>query len=123
MTAAKQEAYVRERWEIGCTPPPSRHYSSKLYSDPFKLSAYVYLGPHRIQPGGRNRTEADVWQLAYDFTIAREKQIAEVGEEITWLEGFSAFAEHSVYGPARERILARERAALAELRRGWKGTV
>lgn len=65
--------------------------------------------------------EARAWAAAAEFTRKREREIAEVEEEIAWISGFSAYAGHRLYGPCRARILARLEAALAELRRGWRG--
>ena len=60
------------------------------------------------------------WDHAAQFIEKTRNEIAQVREEIDWLEGFSAYAEHSIYGPARQRILARQQAALADLQRGMK---
>lgn len=60
------------------------------------------------------------WSAAYDFTVQRRKQIAEVEEEIAFMQGFSAYENHSIYGPARKRILTRLESALADLKKGLK---
>ena len=54
----------------------------------------------------------------------REREIAEVEEEIAYLKELVADYECCTadnYSDALNRILVREQAALAELRRGWKG--
>jgi hypothetical protein len=52
---------------------------------------------------------------AFLFTKQREAEIADVEEEIGFLGG-----PYCLECPSVERILAREQAVLAELRRGWK---
>ncbi|MGB6726831.1 MAG: hypothetical protein WBE74_13080 [Terracidiphilus sp.] len=54
---------------------------------------------------------------AFLFTKEREKEIAEVRQEIAWLNCASDWARNS---PEQQRILAREQAALADLLRGWR---
>jgi hypothetical protein len=56
------------------------------------------------------------WHAAYLFTKRREAEIADVEEEIGFLGG-----PYCLECPSVERILAREQAALAGLKRGWKG--
>ena len=65
------------------------------------------------------------WQEAVEFTRKRLAEIAERERDIAWLSDYySCLAEANCFdcGTAG-RILAREQAALAELRRGMKGTV
>lgn len=61
------------------------------------------------------------YHAAYLFTKERERQIAEVEEEVALLEAEAAlwpnfYKQQAAYS----RILAREQAALAELKRGMK---
>lgn len=58
--------------------------------------------------------EFDSWSAALAFTEQRLREIAEVEEEITLLERWRTISG------ATKRILAREQAHLAELKRGMK---
>jgi len=66
------------------------------------------------------------WQGAYDFTIAREKQIAEVEQEINWLTEAVEWMKLAVpyyetsCEAALKRVLILEQAALADLKRGMR---
>lgn len=58
---------------------------------------------------------------AFAFTKERERQIAEIEEEIQWLETVqSIFYSNKNRAAAKKRILAREQAALQEMRRGMR---
>jgi hypothetical protein len=116
------ERYVRERWE---------HIK---YAD---TALSVLAGPHYViifsEENRRQifapyrHTEAEAWAAAKAFTVEREKQIAEVEEEIEYVEFRMRDIEENggkIYVECAyrtlERIFAREQAALAELKRGMK---
>ncbi len=67
---------------------------------------------------GYFRSKEIAWAAAAEFTREREEQIRHVEEEIALLEGWKHLVE--VKNPAALRILGREQAALAELKRGMK---
>ena len=69
----------------------------------------------------RRPTWEEVWADASEFTIRRLAEIAEVKEEIEALKSEMSTWRHRY--PEWDRILAREQTALAELRKGMKGTV
>ena len=72
-----------------------------------------------------NTRQQAAWQhrtpdVSAEDTRQREKEIRQVENEITLLEGWDP-EEFNEYGKASwRRIIAREQAALAELKRGWK---
>ena len=103
MTTAQMEEYVKQKWKA-----ESLRIVPVVDGDGFISLDYSEF--------------VNSWSAAYAFTLAREEEIRQVEEEIEWLRGFSAFAEHSIYGPVRERILAREQAALDALKKGWEMT-
>jgi hypothetical protein len=119
----ENEQYVRSKWEQveahWLPSMPDRFRVEMVYD-----SAMVWVDrPHAQIPSEkpfvRKQTEQQAWSAARAFTEEREKQIAEVEEEIALL---SSIGQHYV-PPAkvtRDRILAREQAALDELKRGMK---
>ena len=119
------EEYVRQRWErewIVCDGS-YRHYA--------KGTVLLNWANHCFY-------EFADFQAAYDFTIAREEQIRLVEEEIKaieeliictepgdWIEGteppvYECTQLPESWKPRLQRILAREQAALDELRKGFK---
>ena len=66
---------------------------------------------------------SDRVSAAYAFTKQREKEIADVEEEIAWVEGEYDLCEQDDCPKCapRRRILKRYEGILAELKRGWKG--
>jgi hypothetical protein len=108
MTEQEEREYVEARWE------KVRHADTALS---------VLAGPHYVIITDDQRhqicavyrhTESEAWHATYLFTVERERQIAEVKEEIDWINCGRKIE------PAAQRILAREQAALAELQRGMK---
>jgi hypothetical protein len=66
--------------------------------------------------------KAEHWDEAASFTRVRLEEIRQVEEEIALLEYASFSADLSGFKPlALGRILVREQAALAELKKGLKG--
>jgi hypothetical protein len=57
---------------------------------------------------------------AYLFTKQREAEIGGVEEEISYLVNIKGSADSASPNHCIHRIIAREQADLAELRRGWK---
>ena len=95
------EEYVRARWEHVHTGAAALHLSD-------------YSAPLVITHAG----EFPNWSAARAFTEQREREIAEVQEEIAWLsDGMDCSDPDDEVG---QRILAVEQARLAELRRGMK---
>jgi phage terminase Nu1 subunit (DNA packaging protein) len=94
MTPAEEEAYVRARW-IRVT----NHGAYIVIRNVFRFCSESFID----------------WHAAYLFTVQREAEIADVKEEIELLESLSITDYRR--GIA---ILAREQAALAELKKGWK---
>jgi hypothetical protein len=99
LTPAEEEAYVKACW-INPALPCMRGAEFKVLP---------------------TMTKRSMIHEAYLFTVQREEEIADIQAEIAWLE-WSSIKNNSI-GNIRERILSREQAALAELRRGWKGIV
>ena len=98
MTLAEEEAYVRARWVDVC----------------FGVMIFFSGKWHSF----------DDWHSAYLFTVQQETEIADLKEEVRFVDGLldSWMSPGNDYGGtvSMGRILAREQAALAELRRGMK---
>lgn len=102
---SENENYVRARWER----IRASDYRIVIYfGEPDFLSdCHMFSGYH------------DKWSEARLYTEHREREIAEVEEEIEIIEAIvGLYASHG--GNKFRRILAREQAVLAELRRGMK---
>ena len=100
------EEYVRARWEHVHTGAAALHLSD-------------YSAPLVITHAG----EFPNWSAARAFTENREREIAEVEEEIEYVSSFAWLPSRSgkrEEHPVWQRILAVEQARLAELRRGMK---
>ena len=105
------EEYVRARWERVIVCDGSyRHYA--------KGTILLNWANHQFY-------EFNDWSAARAFTEEREREIAEVEEEIAWLNQMKRNLPPG--RPTKEerqailqRILAVEQARLAELRRGMK---
>ena len=109
------EKYLRDRWE---------RIALEWGTLERKRYVWVFAGGMFIPLRGF-KTEAEAWSAARAFTEQREREIAEVEEEIAILnEGVelaaSTDADERKYGIPFKRILARLQAVLAELRRGMK---
>lgn len=109
------EEYVRAQWEPDAKVPCLPHVVIVL-NDPY------WLAPHADDDG----YEAQCWSAAKAFTEDRERQIAEVEEEIAWLEQRLKSAvvighcENALEPDASilNRILAVEQHRLKALRQG-----
>jgi hypothetical protein len=101
------EEYVRARWEHVRTGAAALHLSD-------------YSAPLVITHAG----EFPNWSAARAFTEQREREIAEVREEISEIEddilSYSSHDNADSFAVIYRRILARLQARLAELRRGMK---
>jgi hypothetical protein len=97
LTPVEEEEYVRSRW-------------NDVMED---HEGWLFLGCH----DGDDHSCLNIHE-AFLFTVQREADIADIQAEIAWLEWPST--KNNSIGDLRERILAREQAVLAELRRGWK---
>jgi hypothetical protein len=118
-----QEAYVRERWNnVGCK-------KNRVFADYFIPKARAILSGNSLC-----YNEAQAWQAAYEFTLAHEEEIRKLEEEINWVERIlpserswewclqssSQVADYVRFCAQGYRILAREQAALAELKKGMR---
>jgi hypothetical protein len=105
----ENEQYVRERWEVYVWQSDGHeHFIDLLNSGNEKHGAYTFPA----------KTLAAAWSAARAFTEGREKQIADRESDIEWLRMLGQDARlWTQHGTA---ILARERAALDELKRGMK---
>ena len=103
------EEYVRARWERVIVCDGSyRHYA--------KGTILLNWANHQFY-------EFNDWSAARAFTEQREREIAEVQEEIEYVSSFAWLPSRSgkrEEHPVWQRILAVEQARLAELRRGMK---
>jgi hypothetical protein len=98
LTPAEEESYVRAQWDYVDVVTPGR-LDGGIFIDGF---CPKFLDFHET----------------YLFTVHRKEEIADIQAEIAWLEWPSI--KNSSIGNIRERILSREKADLADLRRGWK---
>jgi hypothetical protein len=142
MTPQEKRAKVEAAWErVECHASYNGRYSTHIaikvrdrrskFKDFYTL-AYWW---------GNDFVEEKAWAViihrAFLFTEAHEQKIAEVKEEIAWVQEWSEIPEkmQKLYEENRwefspeflrckgvqRRILVREQAALADLMRGWKG--
>jgi hypothetical protein len=106
LTVQEKEAYVRARW-------------IDVYDDGYSVRLLSPIKGWIETPkfsGVSNR-----WPECYAFTIDRERQIAEVEEEVNLVRGEIRFFQGSPRAKgAMERILTRLQQVLAELRRGMR---
>ena len=111
--AMTDEKYVRARWErIALEWGTIEH---KRYVSVSASGMFITLHGYE--------TEAEAWSGARAFTEQRERDIAEVQEEIEYVSSFAWLPSRSgkrEEHPVWQRILAVEQARLAELRRGMK---
>ena len=105
LTTAEKEAYVRRVWEnvIVCDG------SYRSYA---RGTVLFNWANHKFY-------EFADWDAAYAFTLAREEEVRQVEEEVALLKGWRYVQEG--ISPQATRILAREQAALDELKRGMRG--
>lgn len=101
---ADHEKYVRDRWDSAeCLGLDGARFVS--------INRDLWMVP------GNHRTDGPAWAAAYAFTIEREKQIAEVEEEIALLLNLRIHASEL---DVAQRIRVRLEAVLADLQRGMK---
>ena len=111
VTAEEAERRVRDAWDRVRIWEPVKDLPWEI-----QISDIEFCDYHDFT--GKSKEEALFAALA--FTEERLEAIRQVGEEIMEIEFVSRnFGEER--GEAWRRILAREKAALAELRRGMKG--
>lgn len=103
------EEYVRQKWEHDAIR--SRCY---VNNRPF----WLYIGEDFCT--GPHANEQKAWLAAYNFTIAREEEIRQVEEEIQTIYWLMEHCSNPTANGRIFRILARETAALTELKRGMK---
>lgn len=101
--AKQAEQYARERWDsVEWTMGPN----------PWTLR----ISMARYFDG----TQDQCWLAAAEYTRAHEQKIAEVWDEIDFLNFAFSVQDRNEDRGIVERILAREQAALDELLRGWR---
>jgi hypothetical protein len=105
----EHETYVHSKWEKAWEPIVQRGLRG--------VEIWIE-GSHTYHFHAPNRPAA--WQHAHDFTLAREEQIRGRVLDCEVLAHFVEDQNGSYQGKAFERVLAREQAALAELKRGMK---
>lgn len=121
----ENERYVKERWDKAYEPIVQRGL----------MGIDIWVEGSRTYRFHADNLPA-AWQAAFDFTKAREEEIRQVEEEISWLterteispklqelydkRTWEFSAEFLKDKQTAKRILAREQAALAELQRGMK---
>jgi hypothetical protein len=126
------EQYVRDRWNLHFAKlddlwmPPKFHVRIAI---PNMHSSSSTPGISVVRD-----TEAEAWQAAYAFTVEREKQIADVKEEIAMCQFYAENREKLLNGgyqnmlterctkdlAALKRIIGRLESTLAELTKGMK---
>jgi hypothetical protein len=105
MTEQASREYVEARWSLTVQCDGSyRHY---------------VCGTVLIQEKNHQFWDFASWQAAKDFTVEREKQIAEVNEEITYINTFIKTPSGSPH-PVWTRIIESRKTALADLKRGMR---
>lgn len=112
MDQQSDEQFVRSRWgwvQVRTAEPyegiPQGKWSVRIPLLPFSQIGFP--------------SEVEAWSAAAAFTREREEQIRQVEEEIALVGGIGHMAPCECCG-VRDRILAREQAALAELKKGMK---
>lgn len=103
MTA--DEKYVRERWEGVVCVNHACLSGQWISADTCALSGF-------------SDNEAQAWKTAREFTEQRAEEIRLVEQEIQVLHTLIKFTAEKY---AVNRVIIARQAALAELRRGWKG--
>lgn len=112
---SSNEEYVRARWQSVSV--------TDWYAGTSTLTQAwsIWLPCGWTSPVGGTATDAEMWSAARAFTEQREQAIANVEDEIEWLNWPSVKNVCTREGDlARCRIIAREQAALAELQRGLR---
>jgi len=108
-TRSAEEEFVREHWE-----------TVKLFDAEHVIDIYI-VPPGQAQSWREDLRTFTSWSKAVEFTRKRLEQIRLVEIEINWLSNVASLRGSPQWErDAYERILAREQAALTELRRGMK---
>jgi hypothetical protein len=106
MASVKPKTFVRQHWVIDEFDFEMSQGGSWHFKEGHPLNAV----------GWRPAIDVELWAAAAEFTRERLRQIAEVKEEIAWLNGVIGH----VTGPVLARILRREQDALAALKKGMR---
>jgi hypothetical protein len=126
----EMEEYVRERW----LPESIRAYGWVDYHSTSFYQIKIGLGETTIFSGSIEPLSSSPkgWKAAYDFTKEREEEIrqarADVREIEEWASSWPGYLgsghpislETTIIMIRAHRTLAREKAHLAELLRGWR---
>jgi hypothetical protein len=114
LTVAEMEAYMRERWkDIKVWVRDLDSYGTDQFN--IEINSSTTLS-RRWQEDDTREGINKCWQAAYDFTRQREEAIRLMDEEISCL----CLGDHEMPHEVRNRIIAREQEALADLQRGWR---
>ena len=116
LTAQKEREYVEARWIFpkvwfDAHMHPGGAWKFQVGDGP-DCAVLICMPPEVLGPANN---QDGTYHAARAFTKQREREIAEVEEEIAWL-----YVGQSGIGPVFHRILAVEQARLAELRRGMQ---
>lgn len=107
---ADDEEFVREHWEHVDTHKADEH------SEP-----WIFFTSNALYMAFRAENRAELFAKGADFTRKRLDQIRQVEQEIMWVKGNGHMGECEFdCCKTRNRIIAREQAVLAELKRGMK---
>lgn len=104
---SEDERYVRARWE-------ESFLRSGMFNDGSEAFCFVVNGEEKYSGWYKSKSEA--WAAARAFTEAREREIADLREEIAyfWYLGKEDITR------VPQRIVGRLREILAEKLKGWK---
>lgn len=111
LTTQQEREYVEARWElVVCCDGSYRGYRR---------------GTILLQDVIDHWLDFHSWHAAYLFTLDRERQIAEVEEEIEFVRNtrfsYTCQAGYEKKSAPQRRILAAEQQRLDALKQGWKG--
>jgi len=118
------EEYVRSAWQTvearWLFSMPDRFRVEMLYDSAMVWAEMKQSGLPKTEAA---LTEAQAWSAAAEFTRNREEEIRKVEEEIAHLRGLVILLRSEpgdLTTPIWQRVLVREHAALAELKRGLR---
>jgi hypothetical protein len=115
----EDEKYVREHWE----DPWLADSWDKQHWGVVLITAALAVWSKQQNSVAEFKTPEQAWSAAAEFTRDLKQQIRDVEEEIRVANGcISAWSGSNDYGglAPMKRILAREQAALADLKRGLR---
>ena len=111
----QDEQFVREKWE-----EVREQVQACVHEAPVNQHGFVFVRCGEDEEMIGSGTYRERWAAAAEFTRNRLEQIRQVEEEIEEIRGPLCRDQACVRCVIHTRILAREQAALADLRRGMK---